>query len=506
MAPRAPRVVAFFHTYMPDGKLDTFMEGLVAGFLGCGVELHVIKANDLVPSLGAGAYSTCIDEKKLLDYVHALQPDFVFSTNRAGIGRMLIDDPGCPIVTWLVDNTPFMHHGGTAANLYGPHDYVFTAATNNVRLVERDYPNLLNGRVIYLPFATSPEEFGNAKVEEKDIPISFVGTYFYSNLLTKVCAKLKGNRDAYARLMDLISVFERSYEAEAEAEVEKRGLTETLRALGLSPLDFKNIVSNAISLNYRLKVLDAVADLGLKLYGTENWVEVYQSSLPTLRAFQIHDAINTREMLVNVYQRSKIAINISHQQAIGGLPYRIYDLMASSAMLLADEESRTDLEYLFGKDCPVPLYRDAPHARELAAYYLAHEDERLAIVRKCNGLVAQGFRFSDRVRTMFAAIGKPLPETRQTGDSSADKPRLHAMPPESFAKDGYGKSNKENKSGMDSCAAGTMTMVSRKIYTSYFRPLHYVYIHTPPRIRAPIGRFLRGHLPPDLYKTILLWL
>lgn len=498
MSLRAPRVVAFFHTYMPDGKLDTFMEGLAAGFLSCGVELHVIKANDLVLSLGANAYSSCIDEKKLLEHVHALEPDFVFSTNRAGIGRMLIDDPRCPIVTWLVDNTPFMHHGGTAANLYGPHDYVFTAATNNVRLIERDYPNLQKGRVLYLPFATSPEEFNNAKSEKKDIPISFVGTYFYSNLLTKVCAKLKGDRKSYAALMDLIAVFETSYEAEAEAEAEKRSLVPTLRDLGLSPLEFKNIVSNAVSLNYRLKVLDAVADLGLKLYGTDNWIEVYQSSLPTLRAFQIHDAINTREKLVNIYQRSKIAINVSHQQAIGGLPYRIYDLMASSAMLLADEESRTDLEHLFGKDCPVPLYRSPEHARELAAYYLAHEDERVKIVGRCNELVAKGFRFSDRVRTMFATIGKPLPETRESGTSSANKDLLRQIEPESFTKD-------ECKQCYQASSGG-MTMVDKRVFTNYFRPLHLVYIHTPPRIRAPIGRILRERLPPSLYKKILLWL
>lgn len=507
MVSRAPRVVAFFHTYMPDGKLDPFMEGLVKGFLSCGVELHIIKANDLVPTLGANSYSAYVDEKKLVEHIRALDPDFIFTSNRAGIGRMLIDNPGCPILTWLVDNTPFMHHGGTAENLYGASDYVFTAVTNNVRLIERDYPNLSPGRVLYMPFATSPDEFENAPPCEKDIPISFIGTYFYSYRLEEICARLKGDRESYSRLMDLIEVFEKSYEAVAEAEVEKRKLQPVLQKMGISALEFKCIISNATSLNHRLKILDAVADLGLKLYGTDNWVEVYQSSLRTLRAFQMHDVIDTREKLVNVYQRSKIAINVSHQQAIGGLPYRIYDLMASNCMLLAGEESRTDLEYLFGKDHPLPLYRDPAHARELAAYYLEREEERKAIVEQCNKLISKGFRFSDRVRTMFATIGKPLQEDMHSEAKMAQSTRLHAVTAQCFSKTEpeeklkYGNDKQE-----EILAQGKMSEVSPKVYTNYFRPLHFIYVLTPKRIRAPIGRVLREYLPPSLYKTLLLWL
>ena len=156
---------------------------------------------------------------------------------------------------------------------------------------------------------------------------------------------------------------------------------------------FKGLLANSISLNKRIKALDAVNDLGLKLYGTENWIQANAYSLDLLRKYQFGHFIKTRSQLVDIYQRSKIALNISHHQAVNGLPYRIFDIMASNAMLLTEYREHSDLFRLFGRDLPMPMYRNTKELRKLTRYYLEHEDERKEIVYKCNQLIKNGFSF-----------------------------------------------------------------------------------------------------------------
>lgn len=393
-------IVAFIHSFMPDGRLDPFMNGLVSGFLDCGANVHLILANDLVFSLGATNYAPYIDPRKVDRYVRSVKPDFIFSSNRAGICPSLIQNPPCPILTWFVDLIPFMHHGGTAKDLFGKRDHVITSTSKNVSLVERDYP-ALKGRVHYMPFATNAEDFKKRKRDAKDIPISFIGTFFYAAPILNLCLHYKNDEVVYKKLLTLMGACENSFDLDIEKEIDRLDLRELIQEKYLSPLDVKFAISNAISASSRFTVLTALADLGLHLYGTENWIHSMSFSTPLFRCFRAWDLVNTREKLIDIYQRSKISINISHQQAMGGLPYRIFDIMASDSMLLADEESRHDLELLFGKNCPVPLFRTPQEARALAEHYLKHEEERLEIVAQCQKLVATGFHFRDRARTMF---------------------------------------------------------------------------------------------------------
>jgi hypothetical protein len=165
------------------------------------------------------------------------------------------------------------------------------------------------------------------------------------------------------------------------------------------------LLSNAVSLNNRIKYLDAICDLGLELYGTENWTQVGEFSLRLLRCCQFGEFIKTRKQLVDLYQRSRISLNITHNQAVDGLPYRVFDIMASNSMLITEYRANSDLFRLFGSDMPIPMYRNANELRELTQYYLTHDKEREKVVRRCNELVARGFSFEDRISTIFDIAG-----------------------------------------------------------------------------------------------------
>ena len=68
---------------------------------------------------------------------------------------------------------------------------------------------------------------------------------------------------------------------------------------------------------------------------------------------------------------------------------------------------QSDLFRLFGKEAPIPTYRNVEDLRRLVQHYLADEDERRNLVAECNKLVASGFSFMDRVRELFQIARSP---------------------------------------------------------------------------------------------------
>ncbi len=151
-------VVAIIHTYAQDQELGSYMSELVKGFERVGVKLHLIITNHLVANLGSTKLRFDISEAKIIQFIHKVNPAFVFTTNRGGITVRMMQDIPCPIVTWMVDRIPFLHHGGGHNNLFCEKDYVITSSYQNVKRLETIYP-VLKGRVHFFPFATDIESF-----------------------------------------------------------------------------------------------------------------------------------------------------------------------------------------------------------------------------------------------------------------------------------------------------------------------------------------------------------
>ena len=397
-------VVAIIHTYARDRELGSYFQSLVDAFVESGVTLHLILTNDLVPNLGARGFSADVSERKLIAYINGVSPDFVFSTNRGGITSGMMREVQCPIVTWMVDRIPFLHHGGGHNSLFGERDYVVTSSTKNVARLESLYPVLKN-RVHYLPFATNVGDFQRYSDVEQDVDISFVGTYFYCGQLTNILDTYKHDKKLVEPILKLVKRISENYDLDINDEVKELGLEYVLKDFDLDIFKFKGLLANAISLNRRVKCLDAVSDLGLRLYGTENWVNVNQFSLQLLSCYQFGEFIKTRGQLVNLYQRTKIGLNVSHHQAVDGLPYRIFDIMASRALLVSDFREDSDLYKLFGRDIPIPMYRDENDLRKCVVHFQKNESERRDAVNECNRLVRDGFSFQDRVKQFYDIVG-----------------------------------------------------------------------------------------------------
>jgi spore maturation protein CgeB len=108
--------------------------------------------------------------------------------------------------------------------------------------------------------------------------------------------------------------------------------------------------------------------------------------------------------LCSIYDRSKIGINVNHHQATSGLGYRVFDLLASSALLITNFQEDSDLIRLFGENHKIPTYRSPEELRQKIIYYLDHEDETKELVAYCNQLVAKGFSFEERATQMIQIV------------------------------------------------------------------------------------------------------
>ena len=405
-SPKNPNrtVVAFIHTHMPDGNLDPYLQSLCEAFVETGIALYVIKANDIVHNLASHTIKNSISEEKLVNWINQLNPDFIFNTNRAGITTSLMRHTSCPIITWMVDLVPFMHHGGDKDDLFCERDILITSTSSCVQVFEEEYP-ILKGRVHYMPVATSIKDFKNSNISIQDINVSFIGSLFDFDTYRLILNRYKNDRAVINRLLVISSLIRDNYNVNIDECLEKYDLEFLYRDLHLNSLIVKASIANTVSNNDRIKTLDAICDLGLKLYGTENWIDSANFSIDLLKCFQFSEYVNSRQKLVDIYQRSKISINVNHNQATDGLPYRIFDIMASNSLLITNYRKNSDIYTLFGEDVPVPMYRTPDELRELVQYFLNNESHRLEIVSTCQKLVQEGFNFIDCVNKFYNIIG-----------------------------------------------------------------------------------------------------
>jgi len=407
-------IVAFVHTYQADGQFDPYMSSVINAFKTLGLRVHLVRTNDIFSHLGGTILNAGVNIDKVVELINEINPAFIFTTNRGGITQEIMEQTSCPIITRMVDLVPFYHQGGADEPLFCDRDYVFVPTLESVRSFEKRFP-VLKGKVSYLPFATDPDAFDALSNVEKNISVSFVGTYFYCDSISKVFSDLQHDSKWRELFFRLVGDIEKDFHLHFEELDYAADIVALCGQLDMDAETLRMQVSNLHALNKRIHYLDAVADLGLMLYGTSNWIQVNHFSVKLLQCFQFDESIDSREKLIKLYQRSKIALNVPHHQAGAGMPYRVYDIMASSALLITEYHEDSELFSLFGKDVPIPMYSNATELRNLVEYYLEHEDERQAIVAKCNTLIREkNITFMDRAQS-YCLAAKVEPDINQYG-------------------------------------------------------------------------------------------
>lgn len=137
-------------------------------------------------------------------------------------------------------------------------------------------------------------------------------------------------------------------------------------------------------------------------------VDLYtKSSSDQVSALRLHPPIDYATELGKVYQCSKINLNFTLPSIESGVPQRVFDVLAYGGFLMTNTQPELSSCFTSGEDLVV--FHNLAELKELAAYYLAHEEERACIAACGKRTVLQNYTYEhlmERVLSLCATDRK----------------------------------------------------------------------------------------------------
>ncbi|MCH9753759.1 MAG: hypothetical protein K0T99_02525 [Alphaproteobacteria bacterium] len=357
-----------------------FHEQFINSLKKNGNSILLMRVNDFTEYYkGSNNLRGDISYRNLKKKIQNFDPDIVFSFNNTMCGDIIFKHLTCPIMVFGADSPPtWIDTNSIKNNASRCHVLHFSKSTINLA---KDI-GINNNHVIGYASDMEPEE------KRKKYNISFIGTRFSSQ------------RVEYFYQRNNIHKNQKLYEVLKKME-EK--LDPKVQFSGLRYIDLMAFFS-ASTRNY---IINSVADLGLGLFGSKDWISNSNCSYHMLKSYK-GDNVITMQDNQNVYNQSKISINISHVQSdTDNMPFRVCDIMSTNSVLVSDE--KTIYDELFGKFVKIPTYSNQFEARDICKKLLNDEKWRKDIVEGSNLAMREGnFRFKDMIDRVSQISGVSL--------------------------------------------------------------------------------------------------
>lgn len=127
-----------------------------------------------------------------------------------------------------------------------------------------------------------------------------------------------------------------------------------------------------------------------------------RSDTSSLKNVSCHGGVSTHTQMPEIFYRSKINLNITMRPIQTGLPQRIWDVLGCRGFLLTNYQAEIPDYLEIGSD--LDCYENLTELKEKAAFYLEHEDIRLAIAEHGYTTVKEKHTCLHRVITMLDTI------------------------------------------------------------------------------------------------------
>lgn len=288
----------------------------------------------------------------------------------------------CPIIIYEVDSPRYFSNKENIRR--NPERYLYFIVQEDSRAILKENFEISDNRIFYAPFFS--EVYADTAMEQTT-NISFIGSLFYLGNTNIFESFIQQNPSEQERAMmaSCLKDLRENPQVTATELIYKHNITSELVA---RHMDLSQLLM-MMSREKRLRVLSAVADLGLELYGTENWGNTYFEDSRLNMSYNSKKVYSIQHNQ-NIYNKSKIGINVSHLQATSGFPWRVMDIMASNACLVTDYHE--DFKRLFG-NIPIPTYESELEAYEVCRQLIKDESRRKEIVLQCQEVIENKYRF-----------------------------------------------------------------------------------------------------------------
>lgn len=366
--------------YIPSGFMEQFITELSK--VGNDVLVYVPNRFQSVMFCGNNPMIENIDISQLESDIRNFNPELIITFNNT-IYNNIVNITDCPIVVWGADSEYFWNSKDIIkSNL---DRYYFFCFSHQEMKPRQKYFGIPDNRIFLIKPATNIK---NIKMD-KDKNISFIGSFFQTSAkFQDFIEKWRSNPD----LLKLINNFRTYF-------VNKNNVLDGVQNQDLIK-DFQSIPETEYSIFFsqekRTLILSALTDMGLHIWGNWDWQNI-RSFLPSLYACVHPETATSVAENEWVYNKSKICININHDQSVNGMNFRICDVLASSGALISSF-SPFVREQFSGLD--IPMFNDQYEARDICKKYLDDEHLRQDFVEKSNDIINNGWRWEHRFKDM----------------------------------------------------------------------------------------------------------
>lgn len=368
--------------------IPCFYESFISGLSEAGNEVFVYSHKnfcseyDAIPLL-------------LLRDIQDVDPDLIilFNNNFYDISRYF----DCPIVIYEVDSCLFYSNKDAIRKNKDRYRF-FVPQTESINLLHDSF-GIDRKNINYVPFFTS--------IQAEDIlqttNISFIGTRFAEINGISACGAFMQSSPTTHEIEQFKSCMD---EIQNNPYICKDVLIKKLNISSEKVIQNINVADlvGILSGSRRVQVLSQIADLGLDLYGNKSWtgVSVYE---PELTLSFKDKSVYSLKHNQDIYNSSKLCININHIQAVSGFSWRVCDIMASNSCLVS--EYKSDFSKLF-PNINLPTFTNRYEAREQCIKLLKNENMRKDIVGACQESIDKEFRFKHFLKNIESCLGMLL--------------------------------------------------------------------------------------------------
>lgn len=362
---------------------------------------HFVHAVSMEPKED---YFTQQNQLSILHDVNTIHATIIFTVDYFHNFATIAQKANILYVSWLF-HIPQWNLYSYQAQL--PCNRIFSFDSEHVK--EMKQQNINN--VQYMSLAADKMLFDNAmrNVHESELKtytsdVSFVGTLYESNNNSfKTISGQAKETETYKRIVSLVKEKKFTY----GGNILYRNVDDEITEFLIKEADLRkdhyffasqeaiaieSVLARKITIEERKSAIRALAKkFDFKLYSasnTEQYPEIRNmGKLPFARKAPL------------VYHCSKINVYITPRSIRKGIPIRVLEIMACGGFVLTNYQEDLAKEFENGKE--VVMYRSLEELLELTEYYLAHEEERIAIAKRGTEKVLREYNFAEKLRRIF---------------------------------------------------------------------------------------------------------
>jgi len=388
-------------------QFAVFYEGFIKSLLKCGNDVRAINSSNFLNKSwhGYNATSWMVDDRKLVNDIRDFDPELIIAFNHS-IPQVILNNTDCKIAVWDADSIQF----------YNDKQYIKDNIARYIFLCF-SVAGLENARQFGAGADQTHLLLAGTGIEAQDVPqdknISFIGTRFrvpdaFISLLRK---------EGSARVLPVLDELRQQYYTDHH-EILRRHKAEHFEDY----VDAATLAS-LYSTQKRNSLLNDLQELGLTIYGTLDWYDV-GGTLPWLAMSYNAKQVYSLKHNQDIYNSSKICVNISHSHAVDGFPWRVMDIMASNGCLVSDKKSGLSE---FTKDyVDIPMYESRQEAFDLCQRLLRDDIWRREVVAGSQRCIAEKGRWESRFKELSAITNLALYQPRPAGSNEDEAQNLES--------------------------------------------------------------------------------